>query len=106
MRAFVLLFFAIIAEIIATSALKLSDGFSKLAPSIVVLIGYFAAFYMMALTLKTLPLGIVYAIWSGLGIVGIACIGVVWYGESFGLWHFVGTGLILIGVVILSLLKG
>lgn len=104
--AYTLLLIAILAEIIATSALKASDGFTRLLPSIIVFIGYTTAFYLMSLTLKFLPVGIVYAIWSGLGIVGIALIGVFYYNESFTVWHALGIGLILLGVWILNLVTG
>lgn len=104
--AYILLLIAILAEIIATSALKASDGFTRLLPSIIVFVGYTIAFYLMSLTLKFLPVGIIYAIWSGLGIVGIALIGVFYYNESFTVWHALGIGLILLGVWILNLMTG
>lgn len=103
MISYLLLLFAVIAEIIATSALKVSDGFTKLFPSLVVAVGYFLAFWLMSLTLKTLPVSIVYAIWSGLGIVGISIIGISYFSEEFGLWHLIGTLFILIGVIVLTL---
>ena len=65
----VYLLIAIIAEVIATSALKAADGFSKLVPSVLVVVGYGVAFYFLSLTLKTIPIGIAYAVWSGVGIV-------------------------------------
>jgi small multidrug resistance pump len=102
MAPYVLLFFAIIAEVIATSALKLSHGFTKLLPSIVVIIGYSLTFWLMSLALKELPVAVVYAIWCGIGIVGMAIIGVVYFNEVFGGWHFLGTALIMAGVITLS----
>lgn len=104
MTSFIYLIFAVIAEVIATTALKVSDGFTKIFPSLVVGVGYFLAFWLMSLTLKTLPVGIVYAIWSGLGIMGISIIGVYYFNEGFGLWHLIGTFFILIGVIILSII--
>src|ERR1043166_7984779 len=103
MNPYLLLFFAVIAEIIATSALKASDGLSKLIPSLIVFTGYSLAFWLMSISLKTLPVGIVYAIWSGLGIVGIAIIGVIYFKEAFSMWHFTGMSFILIGIIILNL---
>lgn len=102
MQAYLLLFFAIIFEITATTFLKLSYGFSKLIPSIIVIIGYGLSFWLLSLALKTLPVNIVYAIWSGLGILGIAFIGSFFFKESFGIWNLIGTLFILIGVAILS----
>jgi small multidrug resistance pump len=103
MNPYYLLFIAIIAEIIATSALKASNGFSKLYPALIVVLGYATSFWFMSITLKVLPVGIVYAIWSGLGILGIAIIGIFYFHEAFGLWHLLGTSLIIAGVIILSL---
>jgi len=100
---YVLLFFAIIAEIIATSALKLSLGFTRLIPSMTVIVGYGIAFWLMSLVLKSLPVGIVYAIWCGVGIIGMALIGAVVFHESFGLMQLAGTVLILAGVIVLTL---
>lgn len=94
---------AILAEIAATSMLKLTDGFSKLIPSIGVAAGYAVAFYLLSLTLRSLPVGVVYAIWSGLGIVGIALIGIFFFKEELHFWHWVGIALILGGVMILNL---
>lgn len=104
--AYFFLIIAILCEIIATSALKASDGFSRLFPSILVILGYSSAFYLMSLTLKTLPVGVVYAIWSGLGVVGIAIIGIYYYGEAFTALHALGIAFILAGVLILNLVTG
>lgn len=103
MNAYVLLLIAVAAEIVGTSALKASYGLSKLNPSLLVGAAYGLSFWTMSLTLKDLPVSVVYAIWSGLGIFGIACIGVIYYGESFGLWHFVGMTCIISGILILSM---
>ncbi len=96
------LLLAILTEVIATSALKASTGFTKLIPSFIVIIGYCCSFYFMSLTLKTIPLGVTYAIWSGLGIVIIATIGVVFYKESIDLQAILGMGLIIAGVVVIK----
>lgn len=103
MTAYIFLFIAILSEIIATSFLKLSYGFSKLFPSVIVIIGYSLSFFLLSLSLKTLPVNIVYAIWCGLGILGIAFIGTYFFQEAFGWWNLIGTLLIMIGVIILTL---
>src|SRR5262249_14942045 len=102
MSAYLLLLIAVVAEIIGTSALKASQGLSRLYPSLLVTVAYAIAFWTLALTLKSLPVSVVYAIWSGLGILGIALIGVLYYGETFGIWHGLGIALILAGVLLLS----
>ncbi|MBI9088322.1 MAG: multidrug efflux SMR transporter [Desulfobacterium sp.] len=101
--AYFYLMLAIISEVIATSALKASAEFTKLVPVLIVLLGYGISFYCMALVLRTIPLGITYAIWSGLGIVIIAVIGVVFFKESLDLPAMVGMGLIIAGVVVVNL---
>lgn len=94
---------AIVAEVIATSALKAADGFSRLIPSIIVVISYAAAFYFLSLTLRAMALGMVYAIWSGVGIALICIIGAVIYKQSLDLPGIVGIGLIIAGVLVLYL---
>lgn len=105
MKNWLFLTVAIVAEVAATSALKASEGFSQLLPSVIVVIGYAAAFYFLSLTLKAIPVGVAYAIWAGLGIVLVAAIGWVLYGQKLDVWGFVGMGLILSGVLVLNLLS-
>jgi len=93
---------AIAAEITATSALKLSDGFQRLLPSAVVALGYAAAFYGLSMAVRTLPLGIVYAVWSGIGTVGAILVGRWLFGESLGLLQYLGVVLVLGGVVLIN----
>lgn len=93
---------AILAEIIATSALKAADGFSRLIPTVIVVVGYIIAFYFLALTLRTMPLGIAYAIWSAVGISLIAMIGWFFYGQSLDTPAIIGLMLITSGVVIIN----
>lgn len=93
---------AIMAEVIATSSLKASAGFTKVLPSLVVVIGYGVAFYFLSLTLKTIPVGIAYAIWSGSGIVLISLIGWLALGQKLDLASVVGMGLIVTGVVVIN----
>jgi len=101
--AYLHLMLAIISEVVATSALKASAEFTKLVPAVIVVIGYGFSFYFMALVLRTIPLGVTYAIWSGLGIVFIGVIGVVFFKESLDLPAMVGMGLIIAGVVVVNL---
>jgi small multidrug resistance pump len=98
MNPYVLLGGAIVSELIGTTALKLSDGFSQPIPSIGVVIGYGAAFYLLSLTLEELPIGVVYATWAALGIVGVAGIGAVVFDDPIDLVGLVGIGFIMGGV--------
>lgn len=94
---------AIAAEVVATSALKASDGFSKTGPSIVVAVGYGIAFYFLSLVLKTVPVGVAYAIWSGVGIVLIALIGWLFMKQSLDPGALAGIALIVAGVLVIQL---
>jgi small multidrug resistance pump len=100
---YALLAIAIVAEVIATSALRASEGFSRLLPAGVVVLGYGVAFYCLSLTLRSIPVGIVYAIWSGVGIVLITLLAVVLYGQMPDWPAIAGLGLIISGVVVLNL---
>jgi len=93
---------AIVSEVIATSALKASDGFTKLIPSLVVVVGYVVAFYCLSLTLRALPVGIVYAIWSGVGIVLISLVGWLLFGQTLSSVALLGMAFITVGVIILN----
>lgn len=101
--AYLYLALAIAAEVIATSALKASAEFSKLWPSVIVVVGYCVAFYFLALVLRTIPVGISYAIWSGLGIVLITLAGIVLYKEIPDVPALIGMGLIIAGVIVINL---
>jgi len=96
------LMLAIGTEVVATSALKASDGFSRLVPSIVVVAGYAASFYFLSLSLREIPLGVVYAVWSGIGTAAIALIGVLFFQETLGWLGIGGIVLIVLGVVLLN----
>lgn len=100
--AYLYLAIAIVAEVIATSALKASEGFTKSFPSTVVVIGFGIAFYCLSLVLKTIPIGIAYAIWSGLGIVLISIAGLILFGQKLDLPAIVGIILIISGVVVMN----
>jgi small multidrug resistance pump len=105
MNNWIILFIAITAEVIATSALKSSEGFTKPVASIVVVVGYIIAFYCLSLTLKTIPVGIAYAIWSGVGIVLITTVAWFVFDQKLDLWGIIGIVLIMSGVLILNLLS-
>lgn len=92
---------AIVAEVIATSALKAADGLTQLVPSIIVVIGYGLAFFFLSLTLRSIPLGVAYALWSGIGIALISLAGWMIYGQTLDAAALIGIGLILTGTVIL-----
>lgn len=96
---------AITGEVIATSFLKASNGFTQLAPSLVTVIGYAVAFYFLSLTLKTIPVGIAYAIWAGAGIVLISLGGVVFFGQKLDAPAVFGIGLIIAGVIVINTLS-
>jgi small multidrug resistance pump len=102
MNPWILLGIAIVSEIIGTSALKASHGFTRVIPSVLVVLGYGGAFYLMSQTLKFLEIGTVYAVWSGVGIVGTAIIGYLVFREGIDLPKGIGIGLIVAGVVVLQ----
>ncbi len=104
--ALTLLLLAIAAEVAGTAGLKASESFSRFGPSVLAVLGYAAAFYFLSVSLKQIPLGIAYAIWSGLGTVGSVLLGVLIWRESLGFAHLVGIGLIVAGVVILNVFAG
>ncbi|TFL17062.1 SMR family transporter [Jannaschia formosa] len=97
-----LLVLAILTETIGTTALKASAGFTRLAPSLVTVCAYAASFWLLAHVLKTVPVGIAYAIWSGLGIAFIAVIGWLWFGERLDAPAMIGMGLIVAGIVVMQ----
>ncbi|WP_333708080.1 DMT family transporter [Ottowia beijingensis] len=105
MTAFLYLLIAIVAEVIATSALKASEGFTRFGPSVVVVLGYGLAFWLLSLTLRTLPVGIAYATWSGLGMVLIAAVGWIAFGQKLDAWALLGMALVVAGVLIMNLLS-
>ncbi|MFM8886969.1 MAG: SMR family transporter [Chthoniobacterales bacterium] len=94
---------AIVAEVIATSFLKSCEGFTRLWPSVVVLVGYTFAFYFLSLTLRSLSVGIVYAIWSGAGIVLVSIIAWIFLGQKLDVPSIIGIALIVAGVAVINL---
>jgi len=103
MKAWLFLLVAIVTEVVATSALKASEGFRKFWPSVIVVLGYGASFYFLSLILRTTPMGIVYAIWSGLGLILITLIGWIVFGQRLDLPALIGMALITTGVVVMNL---
>ena len=100
---YIYLLLAIVAETIGTTALQASQQFSRFGPSVIVVISYGLAFYLLALALRFMPVGVAYAIWSGLGIVLIALIGLVMFGQKLDLAAVIGLGLIIAGIMIIQL---
>ena len=103
MNNWVYLGLAIFSEVVATASLKSTEGFTRFVPSIVVLIGYCSAFYFLSLTLDTIPIGVAYAVWSGVGVATITVVSYVLYGQKIDTTGIVGIGLIIAGVVVLRL---
>lgn len=103
MKNWLFLFAAIGAEVIGTAALKASDGFTRLWPSLAVVAAYGCAFYFLSLTLKTIPVGVAYAIWSGVGIVLITLTARLLFGQRLDLPAIIGIGFIIAGVLIMNL---
>ncbi|GAA5072170.1 multidrug efflux SMR transporter [Roseibacterium beibuensis] len=97
---------AIAGEVIATTALKASDGFTRAGPVAIVVVGYGVAFYFLALVLRSLPLGVTYAIWSGLGVALVTLIGWLVYDQRLDGAAMIGIGLIVAGVLVLNLFSG
>lgn len=102
MQQWIYLGIAIVSEVIGTSALNASAGFSRLWPSLVVVAGYAVAFYCLSLALKSIPVGIAYAIWSGVGVALIALVGWVIFGQALDAPAVIGIALIVAGVVVLN----
>ena len=102
MQHWIYLAIAIISEVIATSFLKSAEGFTRFWPSLMVVVGYLLAFYLLSLTLKTIPVGVAYAIWSGVGIVLIALSGWLFLGQSLDTPAVIGLTLIVAGVIVIN----
>lgn len=103
---YLFLILAVAAETVGTTALQASQQFSRLMPSLLAVAGYAVAFYFLALTLKVMPVGIVYAMWSGLGIVFIALIGFVAFGQRLDLPAMLGLAMIIGGIAVINLFSG
>ena len=102
MKAYLLLFFSIGFEVLGTSMLKLSDGFTNIIPSVVLLVSFSLSFTLMGIVLKTIPLSIAYSIWAGLGTVATGLIGVFIYGEVLSALNSIGLLFIVLGVIVMN----
>ncbi|GAB5376522.1 MAG: SMR family transporter [Acuticoccus sp.] len=101
-KHYLFLAIAIVGEVIGTTALARSESFTKLVPSLVTVLGYAVAFWFLSLPLRVLPTGVVYAIWSGMGIVLISAIGWIWFRQTLDFAALLGIGFILTGVIIVN----
>ena len=102
MKNWIFLAVAIVSEVIATSFLKVSDGFTKPLPSILVVVGYACAFYFLSLTLRVIPVGVAYAIWAGTGVLLISLLGWILFGQKLDPPALIGMGLIVAGVAVIN----
>ena len=103
MKTAIIFFFAVLSEVTATTALKFSEGFTRLVPSIVVVVGYGLSFYLLSLSLKVIPIGIAYALWSGIGIVLTVLAGLILWREPLDWARVTGIILIIGGILIINL---
>ena len=103
MNKWIYLTLAIFSEVMATASLKSTEGFTKLWPSVLVLVGYSAAFYFLSLTLDSIPIGVAYAIWSGVGVAAITLVSIFLFDQKIDIAGFIGIGLIVAGVIVLRL---
>jgi len=103
MKTALILFFAVLSEVIATTSLKFSEGFTKLVPSIIVVVGYGLSFYLLSMTLKVMPIGIAYALWSGIGITLTVLLGKIIWNESLDWARITGIILIIMGILVINL---
>ncbi len=103
MKTAVIFFFAVLSEVIATTSLKFSEGFTKLIPSIIVVLGYGISFYLLSLSLKVIPIGTAYALWSGIGIVLTVIAGIILWHESMDWARGIGILLIMLGIIVINL---
>ena len=106
LRTYLPLLAAIVLEVIATSALQASQQFTRPWPTLLMALGYLGAFFFLSLALRGIPVGIAYAIWSGLGIVLISAVGWVVFGQKLDMPAIIGLGLILAGVLVVNLFSG
>ena len=105
MKTFGILFLAILSEVIATTSLKFSEGFTKLVPSVVVVIGYGLSFYLLSIALKVMPLGVAYAIWSGVGLILTVIAGTILFQETLDWARVTGILLIIVGIVFINVVS-
>lgn len=105
MKTYLILLLAILSEVIGTAALKFSEGFTRFIPSVIVTIGYGLSFYFLSLALKSMPIGVAYAIWSGIGLILTVIVGIMFWNETLDWARVVGIGLILLGIVFINVVS-
>jgi small multidrug resistance pump len=105
MKIFGVLFLAILSEVIATTSLKFSEGFTKLTPSVMVVIGYGLSFYLLSIALKVMPIGVAYAIWSGVGLILTVVAGMILFQETLDWARVVGILLIITGIIFINVIS-
>src|SRR5262245_25614714 len=103
MKTALIFFFAVLSEVIATTSLKFSEGFTKFLPSVIVVTGYGLSFYLLSISWKVIPIGIAYALWSGIGIILTVIAGILIWREALDWARIIGVGLILLGILIINL---
>lgn len=103
MKTALIFFFAVLSEVVATTSLKFSEGFTKLVPSLIVIVGYGLSFYLLSMSLKIMPIGIAYALWSGIGIILTVIAGILIWRESLDWARVVGILFIIGGILIINL---
>ena len=103
MKTAIIFFLAVLSEVTATTALKFSEGFTRLGPSIVVVLGYGVSFYLLSLSLKVIPIGVAYALWSGIGIVLTVIAGMILWREPLDWARVVGIALIIGGILVINM---
>jgi small multidrug resistance pump len=103
MKTALIFFFAVLSEVIATTSLKFSEGFTKFLPILIVVLGYGLSFYLLSISLKVMPIGIAYALWSGIGIVLTVIAGKMFWQEALDWPRLTGIGLILLGILVINL---
>ena len=102
-KTYAYLMVAILCEVLATTALSRSDGFTRLVPSAIAVVGYALAFWLLSIAMRVIPAGVVYAIWSGMGVVLITAIAWIWYRETLDTSAILGLALIVLGVIVINL---
>ncbi len=105
MKTFAILFLAILSEVVATTSLKFSEGFTKLVPSVVVVVGYGLSFYLLSITLKVMPIGVAYAIWSGVGLILTVIAGVILFRETLDWARITGILFIVVGIILINVIS-
>ncbi|MEK6752925.1 MAG: multidrug efflux SMR transporter [Chloroflexota bacterium] len=105
MKMFGILFLAIFSEVVATTSLKFSEGFTKLVPSVIVVVGYGLSFYLLSIALKVMPIGVAYAIWSGVGLILTVIAGMILFRETLDWARITGILFIVVGIILINVVS-